>query len=82
MSVRALKIKTIKITFGGESWAGRTKLIKAFSGEQFCLEGLSTIDSDIEQQNIKLKNGEEIKLILLDTPGQDKFRSIASYSFK
>ena len=82
MSAPGLKIKVIRITFGGESFAGRTKLIKAFSGEQFCLEGLSTMGVDTEQQNIKLKNGEEIKLILWDTAGQERYRSIASSYFK
>ena len=82
MSVTERKIKTIKITFGRESYAGRTKLIKAFLGEQFFSQGLSTIDVEKENQKITLKNGEEINLILFDTDGQERYRSIASSSFK
>ena len=82
MSVPERKIKTIKITFGGESYAGRTKLIKAFLGEQFFSQGLSTIGVEKENQKITLKNGEEINLILFDTDGQERYRLIASSSFK
>ena len=73
-----LKIETIEITFGGKSYAGKAKLIEAFLGEEFTLDSISTLAVEKSEEKIKLKNGEEIKLILLDTPGQERYRSLAS----
>ena len=43
---------------------------------------MSTIGREKSEKKIMLKNGEEIKLILLDAAGQERYHSIASSCFK
>ena len=82
MSASGIKRQVIKIIFGGECFAGRTQLISVFMGREFSLNGVSTIGTESSEKKIKLKNGDEKKLFLLDTAGQERFRSLQSTFFK
>ena len=75
-----VKIKVIKIAFVGASCAGRTRLLCVYCGIGY--NEISTIGIHRMERMIKLKNGEEIKLHLYDTAGQERFRSISSSTFK
>ena len=46
-------------------------------GIEFREDTLSTIGTDKYETRSTLKNGEEIKLVLWDTSGQERFRSVA-----
>ena len=77
MSETKIKINLIKIVFLGDYQVGKTCLINAFMDEEFRSDTMSTIGIDKIDTRIKMKNGEEKKLILWDTGGQERYRSIS-----
>ena len=50
--------------------------------DQNLRDTLSTIGSDRTDTKIQLKNGQEIKVILWDTAGEERFRSMALKALK
>ena len=79
MNNTMIKRKVIKIAFLGDSTTGKTELsLKYFNIENFGFgNSLATIGTDKHERLIKLDNGEEKKLILWDTGGTERFRSMA-----
>ena len=71
------KISCIKIAVLGDSPTGKTSICGSFMGLDFRQETLATIGTDNLETRSTLKNGEEIKLYLLDTAGQERFRSMS-----
>ena len=63
------KISCIKIAVLGDSHTGKTSICGSFMGLDFRQETLATIGTDNLETRSTLKNGEEIKLYLLDTAG-------------
>ena len=53
-----------------------------YLGEEFSLNNLSTIGVEKKEKQLKMKNGEEIKLVIFDTAGQERFHSIASNTLR
>ena len=72
MSETKIKRKKIRIVFLGDNKVGKTCLINAFMDEEFCSNTLATIGAEKFDTKVKMKNGEETKLILWDTTGQVK----------
>ena len=77
--VRLFEAKIITL---GDSKVGKTCLIGKFIDNKFAQNYLSTIGFDIRQKKIKLDNGKEIKVVLYDTAGQEKFRSLSTSYIK
>ena len=61
----------------GNSEVGKTSFITKYDTNTFKEQYLSTIGIDFIKKNIKLPDGEEIKLVLYDTAGQEKYKSIS-----
>ena len=77
MSEKKIKRKVIKIGLLGDSKVGKTAICNSFLNIDFHEIALSTIGSEKLESKIKIKNGEEIKLSIYDTAGQERFHSIA-----
>ena len=71
------KISCLKIAVLGDSHTGKTSIFNSIMGIEFREDTLSTIGTDKYETRSTLKNGEEIKLVLWDTSGQERFRSVA-----
>lgn len=82
MKENKIKRNAIKIAMLGDSKVGKTAICQTFMNIEFCENNLSTIGIEKLESSIKLRNGEEIKLILWDTAGQERFHSIALNSIK
>ena len=70
------KIFDAQIITLGEGKVGKTSLIFRYIDDTFTLDYLSTIGIDSKVKKTKLKNGEDIKVKLFDTAGQERFKSI------
>ena len=71
-----------KIITLGESLVGKTSLLRRYLENTFDDNILSTIGLSFSFKEIILKNKEKVKLKLLDTAGQEKYRSLAKSYFK
>ena len=66
----------------GDSAVGKTSLILRYSDNYFSSLYLSTAGIDSKIKIIKLENGEDIRVVLTDTAGQERYRNIASNYIK
>ena len=82
MADKKMVLKAIKIGFLGDSKVGKTSLCHAIMDFEFQKDVLSTIGDVKLETKYKLKDGNEIKLILWDTAGQERFRSVALTTLK
>jgi small GTP-binding protein len=71
------KLFEAKIITIGDGQVGKSSLILRYVDNSFSTNYLSTIGVDSKYKKIKL-NGEEIKVKIFDTAGQERFRSITS----
>ena len=71
----------IKISFLGDSGVGKTTILYIFLGLEIN-RILKLIGIEKLEDKIKLNNGKEIKLILWDTAGTERFRSITIKNIK
>ena len=62
----------------GDGQVGKTSIILRYIDNTFTLNYLSTIGIDVKIKKVTLANGEEIKVKISDTAGQERFKSIAS----
>ena len=62
----------------GDAAVGKTSLITRYVDNKFRNYYLGTIGIDSQIKKIQLKNGEEIKVLITDTAGQERYRSIAT----
>ena len=69
-----IKLITIKIAVVGDSIVGKSALLNSYISGEPKLDA-NTIIGDRLNIKFKLKNGKEIKLVLIDTAGQERFRS-------
>ena len=66
----------------GDSQVGKTSLIRRYTENQFTGEYLTTIGFDLKIKKMTLPNGEEIRIKVSDTAGQERFKSIATNYLK
>ena len=72
MNENKIKIPSIKLGLLGDSPVGKTCIFNAFQGLAF--EGtIPTIGYDKTDCTFKLENAKEIKVILYDTTGKERF---------
>ena len=80
------KEKNQKITFKiitiGDANVGKTSIIRRYIYNVFNEINMSTIGQTFGFKEIILKNGEKIKLKLVDTAGQEKYNSLSKSYFK
>lgn len=65
-----------KVTICGDSGVGKTCLIKRITQDFFDEKTFSTMISSNVSKTINLTDGGEIDFDIMDTPGQEKFRSL------
>ena len=64
-----------KLIFLGDQNVGKSAILNRFVNDTFSEEYQSTIGLDFQSKNIQIDN-QEIHLLLYDTAGQEKFRSL------
>ena len=82
MSKSKAKVKMLKISIIGDSKTGKTSIINCFSGHEFNINMLTSIGIDKQEVWMKMKDGNEIKLIIWDTAGQKRYYSISTGTIK
>ena len=76
------KLYEIKIVLLGDPAVGKSSLVQRFCQDKFEDNYKLTIGGAYLQKDVKLKNGDILKLHIWDTGGQEKFRSMASLYYK
>ena len=76
------KIFEAHIVTLGDGQVGKTSIIIRYIDNSFSSNYLSTIGIDSKIKKVILSNGEEIKVKISDTAGQERFKSIASNYMK
>lgn len=77
MTEKKVALKAIKIGLLGDSQVGKTALIRALMDYEFEPDIISTIGNVKFEKKFELKDGNTIKLILWDSAGEERFRSVA-----
>ena len=66
-----------KIITLGDSGVGKTSIIRRYVYNDFDMNNMSTIGLNFAFKDVTLKNGVKIKLKIIDTAGQEKYRSLS-----
>ena len=82
MTDKKIKRKVLRISILGDSATGKTSIINRLLGNDFSLDMISNIGIDKQELLRKMKDGNEMKIILWDTAGQERFRSVSSSTIK
>jgi small GTP-binding protein len=82
MTDKKIKRKVLRISILGDSATGKTSIINRLLGNDFSLDMISNIGIDKQDLLKKMKDGNEMKIILWDTAGQERFRSVSSSTIK
>ncbi|CAG9334523.1 unnamed protein product [Blepharisma stoltei] len=73
--------RLIKLLMIGDAGVGKTSILYRFSEDIFRPPSLATLGIDLIKKEITIE-GENIKLLIQDTPGQERFRSITQSYYK
>lgn len=76
------KVKEFKIITLGDSGVGKTSIIKRFCENRFDDNNQSTIGISFANKEIIVNKKDKIKLKLIDTCGQEKYRALSTVYFK
>lgn len=79
---KKLVLKAIKIGLLGDSKVGKTSICDALLNLEFSTDTTTTVGILKYETKFPLKNGKNIKLILWDSAGQERFRAVAMSSLK
>lgn len=66
-----------KIITLGDSGVGKTSIIRRYVFKEFDINTMSTLGLNFAFKEVTLKNGPKIKIKLIDTAGQEKYRSLS-----
>ena len=77
MSEKKIKFTSIKLALLGDQAVGKTSICKVLMKKEFDSDQISTIGYDKVEKNFQIKNGPEMKVVIFDTAGQERFRSAA-----
>lgn len=72
----------IHIVTLGDSQVGKTSLILRYTDNFFAEEYLTTVGIDLKFKKMQSPNGEELRVKISDTAGQERFKSIATNYLK
>lgn len=72
-----IKRTALGISILGESTVGKTCVSSVFLGLEFREEHLATIGIDKMIYNLKMDDGNQVKLKIWDTAGQERFRALS-----
>ena len=82
MEENDIKIKVIKIGLLGDTAVGKSAIWSSFIHQTPTEIGIITMGSTHDKTKFKLNNGNEIKLIIWDTPGVRNRRTVAISSLR
>ena len=82
MTDEKIKRKVIRLSIIGDSKTGKTSIINRYLGQEFSIDMISNIGIDKQEEIRKMKDGNEMKIIIWDTAGQERFHSISSGTIK
>ena len=82
MAEETIKKKALKLSLIGDAQTGKTSIINRFVDNEFNINMVSTTGIDKKEVSMKMKDDNEIKLIIWDTAGQERFNSISSTMVK
>ena len=68
-------LRPIKIGLLGDRRVGKTSICNSFIGMEFQNDYIDTMIYDKFEKKVKLNDGNEIKLVIWDTSGQERFRA-------
>ena len=74
---KSLNRKILKLGFFGDFNVGKTSILNSFMDLEFYEDIPSTIGYDKIDKKFRLNNGREIKLILWDTAGSERYRRVS-----
>ena len=72
----------LKVLLLGDSTVGKTCVLLKYTDKIFQDTHMMTIGLDYRLKTMKLQNGQDVKLQIWDTAGQDRFRSITKNYYK
>ena len=70
-------INEIKLIVLGNTSVGKSSFILKYIEDKFVLNYMATLGMDFKHKKLKSKNGQEIRLRIYDTAGQERFKSVA-----
>jgi len=71
-----------KIALIGESGVGKSSIILRFSKNEFNEDTLATTGGSFTTETIELKKDQRLKILLWDTMGEEKYRSLAKIFYQ
>ena len=71
-----------KIITIGDSGVGKTSILKRYVYNSYNINSLATVGVNFSFKDIVLKNGTKVQLKLIDTAGQEKYKSLAKTYYK
>ena len=74
--------KVYKIITVGNSTVGKTAIIKRFISNKFDENMLTSLGMNVSPKKIKVKDGEEVTLKIIDTAGQERYKSLGKNYYK
>ncbi len=77
-----IELKKLRIGIVGDTKVGKTSIVNSFLDQEFSLDLPETIGSERFNTNFNLNNDKEIKLIIWDTSGVERYRAIALNTMK
>ena len=76
------ELTIIRIGLLGDSSVGKSAIVNTFFGNEFGGDLLATIGSDKSEKPLKLKNKENIRLIIWDASGAERMKSVVMNTMK
>ena len=77
MSEDDIELTSIKLAILGDGQVGKSSICNTFVGLEFSEETISTIGSAKFEKKLKVGDDKELRVALMDTAGQERFRSAA-----
>ena len=68
-------VQHFKLIFLGDQFVGKSSILNRFYQDKFEEDYQATIGLDFHSKNVNI-NGNTIRLLLYDTAGQEKFKSL------
>ena len=82
MTDSKIKRKVLRLSILGDSKTGKSSIINRYLGNEFSEDMISNIGIDKQELLMTMKDGNEMKIIIRDTAGQERFHSISSGTIK
>ena len=71
-----------KIITIGDSGVGKTSILKRYVYNSYNINSLATVGVNFSFKDVVLKDGTKVQLKLIDTAGQEKYKSLAKTYYK